>query len=1090
MKKFVSMAMVAAMTTSMVPATAFAGIGEVEATAKIVDAWKMTEDFDGVVTGGADSVPELQIKITDTNYKNTATEDYYAEITVALDNADLAPGFSTANIGVRLDRSAENQIENDLANTAQNVSTLETKAVNAATAIDGGAWTTGNIDAPENMTWADTGALTLAEKNAKTAYDNATPTDPATAAAKTAYDDAVAATEAAEDAVAAQKGAIATATATVTSTKAASDAKEQAYQTAAAAWKTAKDAYEASYATTQNDQDATTKPLKQTMIDKEVLMINAKVDWEGGQKVIEDPGDSDGFTIIDDTGNTVPVATAPKTAYDDAVKAVEDLNTDLATLEAAVTTAENAEAAAKTVYDNAVANDSSVAALKTAYDNAAKAVKDAKDDYEDAWNALQDAKDVAANGSSVTSEDLFEIVPVEGISKAKSTKSIDEFTFGIKGELHEGDVIYVDLETIMDKTSIGKQATLDVESDDLNLDVADLVYVAVEDYGITATVKKLAKVAEEEKEELEKDLKIESVVGDFAVGQEIELKLSNGFEFDALADGDAYKVVEVDDDEATIEVTKAVDEITIKADDMTIEATKAKSGAVATLTVKAKETKGIKGAFAATAKVEVMEVVDYTVMMSVDEDEDIPVIYSGTNVDNYGITDDSDHLSLEVTIEESFPGAWSMRKGFNLELPDGVYVTDVNVTETEGLLKNNDAQGTADVKAAFYNAYQDGDHKGFEFEKRVFDDVNNDLEDDCATMSFELELVADPTFVGDVTLKLTGDLVDEQEVTVATFMPIAVVEAEQNDMKIDYRYTEIPTEIKVTETAAGLWEEGSEFWVAVDKDDYIEFEDDATFEVTGGMEIDDFTGEDRPNWDGDDVASLGFAVDEESDEAATITISNMSLFMQRNIPAGAYDLTAGSTVFGAYQVEKLFAPDCDADGCDGDCSDKNNDCIIDDIADFSEVVKEAFVNVVTAGREQDDASFTTKVVVPVGESYIVAGENQVALDVPAYVSAAGYTMLPVRAVATALGINNNNVIWNGETKTVTILYGQRIITMVAGQKTVNVNGSVIPASAAVEIVDGRTFLPMRDLATALGVTDITWDAATKTATLNGGVVAE
>ncbi|MBQ7758772.1 copper amine oxidase N-terminal domain-containing protein, partial [Anaerotignum sp.] len=99
--------------------------------------------------------------------------------------------------------------------------------------------------------------------------------------------------------------------------------------------------------------------------------------------------------------------------------------------------------------------------------------------------------------------------------------------------------------------------------------------------------------------------------------------------------------------------------------------------------------------------------------------------------------------------------------------------------------------------------------------------------------------------------------------------------------------------------------------------------------------------------------------------------------------------------------------------------------------------------------------------------------------------AAGYTMLPVRAVAVALGILNNNVLWDQATKTVTILYGQRIITMQVGAKVVYVNGSAIPASASPEVVDGRTFLPMRDLATALGVTDITWDAATKTATLNG-----
>lgn len=59
-------------------------------------------------------------------------------------------------------------------------------------------------------------------------------------------------------------------------------------------------------------------------------------------------------------------------------------------------------------------------------------------------------------------------------------------------------------------------------------------------------------------------------------------------------------------------------------------------------------------------------------------------------------------------------------------------------------------------------------------------------------------------------------------------------------------------------------------------------------------------------------------------------------------------------------------------------------------------------------------------------------------------SAEGYTMLPVRAVATALGINNSNVIWNQATKTVTIMYGQRIITMVAGQKVITVNGNTIP----------------------------------------------
>ena len=226
--------------------------------------------------------------------------------------------------------------------------------------------------------------------------------------------------------------------------------------------------------------------------------------------------------------------------------------------------------------------------------------------------------------------------------------------------------------------------------------------------------------------------------------------------------------------------------------------------------------------------------------------------------------------------------------------------------------------------------------------------------------------------------------------------------------------------------------------------------------------------------------------------------------MQRSIPAGPYDLSIGSSLAAKYEAATLFAPD-DSTGGNKDvqvgaqapANTKNagdkpfaytadgGDNVVGDVCDYSDTVKEAFVNVVTAGRDVDDASFTTKVVVPVGESYIVAGEKQIDLDTPAYINAAGYTMLPIRAVATALGISNNNVLWDQPTKTVTILYGQRIITMTQGQKVVYVNGSAIPASAAVENTNSRTFLPMRDLATALGVTDITWDQATRTATLNG-----
>ena len=684
----------------------------------------------------------------------------------------------------------------------------------------------------------------------------------------------------------------------------------------------------------------------------------------------------------------------------------------------------------------------------------------------------------------------------------------DSFKLTIKAELKDKDLIVLDLGAYevnasdatknktgikLKSTAVGKKATISVEGDVVKSD--DLTFAEVKDTGIKATVKKVAEVAEEETTALERDLKIEANVGTFVVGQRFDLKLSGSFEFNKLVAPDtnaAYKVVTKSvkgEDKVTIQVTKAgLDTITIKADDMVIDANSAKAGAECKLTVKAVRasydetgTDLVKDTFSDTADaVVIAKVVGNTVTLSVDEDDDVPVIYSGVNVANKGITDDSDHESLEVTIKESAAGALDVKKAINLDLPDGVYVTKVDVTKADNAITKIESKKQTEVKPAdFEEAYKKGDEKGFEFARRTFVATDDKDINDKMELSFKLTLVAEPGFTGDVKLKLSGDGFDKaQEVTIAKFVSPYTVEAAQNDLIIDYRNTKVPTNVVVKEAEAGLWKKDQmDFNFNVD---YMTFESDATYTVDkdSDLEVKALKG-----------TKMGFKVTgESSDKAAAVTISDVSLYMSRNIAAGAYDLdlmtTPGQELLTG---EKLATASTDGAVSGGyyiaDVIDMKHNK--DSWEDKFYTVKEGFINVITAGRDQDDASFTKKVVVPVGEKYLIAGEAQVALDVPAYISAQGYTMLPVRAVATALGINNNNVLWNQASKTVTILYGQRIITMVAGQKVVTVNGNTIPASATVQIKDGRTFLPMRDLATALGVTDITWDAATKTATMNG-----
>ena len=641
-------------------------------------------------------------------------------------------------------------------------------------------------------------------------------------------------------------------------------------------------------------------------------------------------------------------------------------------------------------------------------------------------------------------------------------------------ELKDEDIISVDLHSNikLKSVSVGKKATIAVDGAMVTTD--DLTFAEVKDTGIKASVKKVAEITEEGISALEKDLKIEANLGKFEKGQKFTLKLSNGFEFNKLEEvQDVYSVEQPvkGEKEVTIEVTAnddTTDTITIPAAKMVISAESAKVGAECKLTVKAVSGDNKEG-FADTADaIVIAKVVADAITVTVDEDEDLPVIYSGVNVANEGITDDSDHEALEVTLEEPTAGTLDAKKALTMELPDGVYVTDVKFGDKDFIEGKSDSNA-ADV---FKAAYKKGDYETFEFARRTLV-ATPETDKDGGKLEFTLTLVAEPGFTGDVTLKVDGAGMDKaQEVKIAKFVSPYTVEAAQNDLIIDYRNTKVPTNIVVKEAEDGLWKKDSVFKFSLDRN--IDTEDDATYTVDdkSDMEVKKIKND------------LGFRVDKESGDAATVTISDISLYMSRSLAAGAYDLqlnTTGSDKFMQQNVYSNIAAPATGETDERTVAYQyyNND------DNFNHVVKEGFVNIITAGRDQDDASFTKKVVVPVGEKYIIAGEEQVALDVPAYISAAGYTMLPVRAVATALGINNNNVLWNQASRTVTILYGQRIITMVAGQKVVTVNGNTIPASATVQIKDGRTFLPMRDLATALGVIDITWDAATKTATMNG-----
>ena len=95
------------------------------------------------------------------------------------------------------------------------------------------------------------------------------------------------------------------------------------------------------------------------------------------------------------------------------------------------------------------------------------------------------------------------------------------------------------------------------------------------------------------------------------------------------------------------------------------------------------------------------------------------------------------------------------------------------------------------------------------------------------------------------------------------------------------------------------------------------------------------------------------------------------------------------------------------------------------------------------------------------------------------------TMLPVRFLANAFGVDNDGIKWDAATRTATLTNATTTIVVTIDAPTMTVNGKSVALDSPAIIESNRTYLPVRAIANALGVSNdnIAWDAATNTATL-------
>lgn len=347
------------------------------------------------------------------------------------------------------------------------------------------------------------------------------------------------------------------------------------------------------------------------------------------------------------------------------------------------------------------------------------------------------------------------------------------------------------------------------------------------------------------------------------------------------------------------------------------------------------------------------------------------------------------------------------------------------------------------------------DKEDKEFQLSFTNDFNESV---INKFAFEVKLIADLDYTGDITVTATSRDFEDKEVKAGTVVATTTVKTKDAVVKVGLN-GQVAGEIKVTEEKAGTFARNQEIIVKLDadaKDDGIKVRD-AKVEVTeGDVEIDKDSIKVK---DGE----IRFTIKRESDEASTITINEIELDVTRVTPEGSYGVVIGGAAISDRNEKE----------------DKADTTKVDDrLIDTIEVEK--FVVVGTKNTEDlPDAAKAKEIVLTVGSlAYTVNGEAKTA-DAAAFIDASNRTMVPVKFIAEEFGKIDFGAV-NG-VGTVTIFKDGDVLQFQNGSNIMNKNGINIPMDTQVVIKEGRTYVPFKYVADGLGI-GYSYDPATKSIT--------
>jgi hypothetical protein len=417
----------------------------------------------------------------------------------------------------------------------------------------------------------------------------------------------------------------------------------------------------------------------------------------------------------------------------------------------------------------------------------------------------------------------------------------------------------------------------------------------------------------------------------------------------------------------------------------------------------------------------------------------------------------------EFTIEEGIPNSLVANRTVVLELPEGVKwvpgkMPKISATDGDNLfLKDKPFEEVSGSKLRSIKA-------------KIDDSSSTDRSKASTLKLKDAEVYVTPGFEGPIEITVSGSAGAEGKVVVANCVKAVSLTADPSAVPavIIGEMNQKASDIIITENQKGaIMHETDHDTIIVELDSGVYFAKKPTITVEeGNFEFDSYKLINSNN-------AIEITTKYESTKASKIRISDILLTLNRTVPEGAVKATL------AYADGGLDTSDKDNAFDDNDYSGSTalDEAYLLKVNGDKKFSRESAGDVTIANTitpAVQGASATFKVA---SNIYNVNGIAKV-MDAAPYVKN-DRTYVPMRFLGYALGLNDDQILWDETAQTVTLTKGDIVVVFTIGSTTYTVAGEAKTADVAPEIVDGRTMLPARYVAEAFGAT-VGWDQASQT----------